>query len=186
MALRRHRETEPMRTANLVKRSHEAYIKHFQNTYEEPLPPIWALCEVIPMGLLSKLYDNLATVTTRQSIAAVYNVGNQELSSWLHNLNVVRNICAHHMRLWDRTLPVQLAIPKKPPPSLRDTLSKTQNKIYNTLVIALYLMDRIDSKHQWRTQLLHLIRRYKDIPLTQMGFRDDWNEKRIWQNDQKD
>lgn len=43
-----------------IGRSHETFIDHYRSTYAEPaLPPIWAACEVMSFGQLSKWMENL-------------------------------------------------------------------------------------------------------------------------------
>ena len=38
-----------------VDRSHETFIEHYRRNYERPkLPPIWAACEVMTLGQLSR------------------------------------------------------------------------------------------------------------------------------------
>jgi abortive infection bacteriophage resistance protein len=37
-----------------VNRSDETFIKHLKATYTEALPPVWAVCEVMSLGLLSR------------------------------------------------------------------------------------------------------------------------------------
>lgn len=85
-----------------VSRSDEPFIKHIRDTYTEALPPVWAACEVMSLGLLSRWYNNLRPMATRRAIAAVYGVDEKVLESWLRHLSLVRNICAHHGRLWNR------------------------------------------------------------------------------------
>ncbi len=53
-----------------VKRSEETFIRHYLETYSEPpLPPIWAVCEILSLGQLSRWYENLAKPADRQAIA---------------------------------------------------------------------------------------------------------------------
>jgi abortive infection bacteriophage resistance protein len=52
-----------------VKRSDELFIQHFQTSYVEPLPPVWAVCEVMSLGLLSRWYGSLRFTKTQTAIA---------------------------------------------------------------------------------------------------------------------
>lgn len=164
-----------------VKRSKETFIVHYKNTYSEPLPPVWAVCEVMSLGLLSRWYDSLKPVQTRRVISRVYGVNEDVLESWLRHLSVVRNLCAHHSRLWNR----QFGITIKSPPSkanlITSQLVQRSRKLYNTLVILLYFMDTIAPKHHWRSRLLKLLDEHPDL-LTGMGFPTNWQQMSIWQN----
>lgn len=82
---------------------------HYFNTYPEPnypsLPPSWIIAEVMTMGAWSKIYEHLRKVRYKKMIASNFGFTHQEFESWLHGLTILRNICAHHQRVWNRTLP---------------------------------------------------------------------------------
>lgn len=163
-----------------VERSDEVFIHHLINEYEEELPAIWAVCEVMSIGLLSRWYANLKPAHTRQQIARAYDLDQRLLVSWLHHLTVTRNICAHHSRLWDREFKISPMTPK----SDRDNLPAqfhTTKKVYNTLVILLYLLDKIPPQNHWRAPLKSLLNTH-DEWLSNMGFPDDWKTRAIWQD----
>lgn len=121
-----------------IERSEEVFIQHLTQTYSDALPPIWACCEVMSLGLLSRWYSNLYPQPVRTRIAAVYELDHLVLQSWLHHLSVVRNICAHHSRLWnrqfDRVLP---QAPRSKPAVLKDAFVAGRG-LYNTLLILIY------------------------------------------------
>ncbi|WP_350562555.1 Abi family protein [Psychrobacter sp. CAL346-MNA-CIBAN-0220] len=60
--------------------------------------PIWVAVEVLDFGSISKLYSGL-TYKHRQQIADKYKISENVFSSWIHALNIVRNVCAHYSRL---------------------------------------------------------------------------------------
>lgn len=55
----------------------------------------------------------LLNKTDQKQIAKQYNLNYRVFCSWLHSLTYVRNICAHHGRLWDRRLSIKMMIPKQ-------------------------------------------------------------------------
>ena len=61
--------------SNEVKRSEETFIRHLLANYAETLPPVWAVCEVMSLGLLSRWYNALKPMPTRRAIASVYRSG---------------------------------------------------------------------------------------------------------------
>jgi len=179
---RNHYQANLAKLRNEVLRSAsgEVFIRHFQQTYNEELPPVWAACEVMSMGLLSRWYRNLKPFNTRVAIAKPYKVSEQVLESWLHHLSTVRNICAHHSRLWNREFTVTPRIPAPSPRSLRDQFADRSRKTYNTLVIILHLMDIIAPDHHWRKRLLALIDSH-GIDVGHMGFPESWKEFPVWE-----
>ena len=162
-----------------VNRSDEVFIQHLRNTYSEALPPLWAVCEVMSLGLLSRWYNNLKPMATRRVIAAHYGVDEQALESWLRHLSLVRNTCAHHSRLWNRDFTITPTRPRNKPAGLAVQWQPQSRKLYNTLVILLYLMDKISPDHHWRQRLLDLITRHS-IAVAAMDFPAQWQALPIW------
>ena len=162
-----------------VGRSDETLIRHLTENCEEPLPPVWAVCEVMSLGLLSRWFDNLRPTATRQAIAAAYRVDHAVLASWLHHLSTVRNTCAHHSRLWNREFTVTPQLPRTKPADLAPCFAATSRKLYNTLVILLYCMELVAPQHRWRLRLRRLIRDHR-IPVAAMGSPAGWSELAIF------
>lgn len=163
-----------------VERADEIFIRHARNTYQEPLPAIWITSEVISLGLLSKLYGNLKPKPTRRAIAETYALDDRLLGSWLHHLTYIRNICAHHSRLWNREFVNIPMRPKNKPAKLASEFMPDSRKLYNTLVILLYCMDIIVPKHRWRFKLKALLEN-PAIPLHAMDFPVDWKMRLVWE-----
>lgn len=163
-----------------VNRSDETFIKHLKATYSEVLPPVWAVCEVMSLGLLSRWYNNLKPMPTRRAIAATYGVDESVLSSWLHHLSLVRNTCAHHSRLWNREFTITPLLPRNKPAGLAAQCRPSSRKLFNTLVILLHCMDVIAPQHHWRTRLKELLTRHA-VPVTAMDFPPGWDQMALWQ-----
>jgi len=95
-----------------AERSKETFIDHYRSKYEGfPRLPIWIAVEVMSFSSLSMLYHNLLR---EEQIGLAQAVGfpSKILSSWLHTFTYVRNICAHHKRLWNRELAIAIIVPK--------------------------------------------------------------------------
>ena len=92
---------------NIEHRKRDNYIRFYAETYTEPpLPPSWAMAEELSLGGISHLFSGLARDRDRKQIARCFAVPQLVLASWLHTLTFIRNICAHHARLWNRELAV--------------------------------------------------------------------------------
>lgn len=168
-----------------VKRSDEVFIQHYMDTYDEALPPAWVSCEVMSLGLLSKLYSNLSAYKVRRQIAATYQFDEGFLEGFMEHLTYVRNVCAHHSRLWNRHLTKKMPLPRGKPQGLRDNIhidaeNQTEHKIYNTLVLIQHLLNIICPRSHWAQRLRALIEQY-DIPTAAMGFPDNWQALPLWQ-----
>ena len=72
-------------------------------------PDAWMILESATFGTLSKMYNNLKNqLPERAAIANDFGLYSaKELSSWLEAISVLRNIIAHHSRLWNRSLAKQ-------------------------------------------------------------------------------
>lgn len=175
-----HWQTNLDKLTGEVGRSDEAFIRHLRATYVEALPPVWAACEVMSLGLLSRWYNNLKPMPTRRAIAAAYGVDEKVLESWLRHLSLVRNTCAHHSRLWNREFTITPLLPRNKPTGLTPQFRAGSRKLYNALVILLHCMDRIAPDHHWRTRLKSLIARH-GIAVAAMDFPTDWHKLPIWQ-----
>jgi len=169
-----------------VRRSGEEFIKHLSRKYQEALPPIWAVVELMTIGQLSQWYDNLENRQDRKAIADIYNLDEKNLRSFIHHLSTVRNYCAHHARVWNRDYTVTLKIPNKRPPSLISSFnsdSKANRKLYNTLVLLAYMMDKTCPENHWKNNLMTLLKRHA-INEKAMGFPQDWQQRSIWLDSQ--
>jgi len=94
-------------------RAKESYARHYALTYGEPnLMPAWAAMEEITLGELSHLFKGLARDADRKAIARRIALPGPLLQSWLHSLTIVRNICAHHARLWNREMGIRPELPR--------------------------------------------------------------------------
>lgn len=164
-----------------VANSSEIFIQHFKK-YDEELPPIWAICEIMTFGELSTWYSNLRHGKDRNAIARAYKLDEVNLTSFLHHLSIVRNLCAHHARLWNRDFTVVWKLPLKTPSGMIENFNSiAKRKIYNTLVMLAYLTDTINPNNSWKKRLFALFMKYENVKESYMGFPDNWRNKQIWQ-----
>lgn len=164
-----------------VQRSSEVFMRHLRTTYDEDLPPIWAVCEVMTFGQLSKWNENLRHRRDRNAIAHIYDMDESILTSFMHHLSIVRNYCAHHSRLWNREFTIDWKLPTHRPTSLPFNLNHTDGKrLYNTLAMLAYLMDTINPGHHWKHRLGDLFQNHPGIRPRFMGFPDNWRDLPLW------
>lgn len=76
---------------------------HFRSKYDDRMP-IWALTEILELGHVSRLHGGLRNDIATE-IAQAFGVPTKRLmQSWVASLNYVRNVAAHHARLYNRKL----------------------------------------------------------------------------------
>lgn len=165
-----------------VARSQETFIRHLRTVYDEPLPPIWALVEVMTFGQLSQWYANTRQRQDRNAVARQYGIDERVLVSLLHHLTTIRNMCAHHARLWNREVTVLPKLPSVGPGDLLASLSgNADRRVYNTLVMMLHLMNEVSPGHHWKSRLVGLLETHRIDPAA-MGFPPDWQDRPLWRH----
>jgi len=95
-----------------VKRSKETFVVHYRNQYNHfPKLPLWMAVEVMSFGTLSKLFSNLKR-DYQKEIGGSLGFHESLLVSWIHSMTFIRNVCAHHSRLWNREIAISMKLPK--------------------------------------------------------------------------
>ena len=168
-----------------VSKSKETFIEHLKSNYDETLPPLWALVEIMTFGQLSHWFGMLKLRSDKNDVARVYDMDEKNFVSILHHLTVVRNKCAHHSRLWNCEFTITPKLPNNRPADVVKSLNQSQKrKIYNTLVILIHLLNTISPNHHWKNKLLDLINRHK-IDVSRMGFPSNFKSLPTWQKSRK-
>lgn len=169
-----------------VARSREDFIAHLTAKYEESLPPFWAVVELMTMGQLSKWFSSIKARQDRQVISQSWGLTERVMTSYCEHLSLVRNIAAHHARLWNREITKTMTLPTNGPAALTSSLlndvsmgDRRLRKIYNTLTVTAYLVDVISPGHLWKVRLKELISTHS-IDTTKMGFPVDWEARPLW------
>ena len=165
-----------------VSRSKDTFIRHYKANYSGPArPPVWMAAELLSFGLLSQWYAALKEPRVRQSIAAPFDIDERIFVTFVHQLAIVRNICAHHSRLWNRQLDVAYTLPKKKPGELAATVNRIMPKrLYNTLAMLHYLLTRAEPGNDWGDRLKALMATLPAGRPSEMGFPADWLDRKLW------
>jgi abortive infection bacteriophage resistance protein len=169
-----------------LRESSEDFIKkHYENHPDEE-PESWKALEIVTFGTLSKCYKNLKHQLHEKSIIAKeFGLFNQKyLSSWLFTITLIRNIIAHHSRLWNRDLINKYSWPDNTPaPLLTDVPDQYQRrKIFPILSAIVYMNDIISPGHHLKENFYQLLRKFPNIPLKKMGFPENWKNEPIWKD----
>lgn len=80
---------------------------------------------MLDWGSLTRLYG-FAPRPVQDAIAADAGLLGPQLASWMKSLNIIRNICAHHGRLFNRVHAIK---PKMPPAGMVPALDEVRDRI---------------------------------------------------------
>ena len=172
-------KTKLLIDAELAK-SREDFIEHFRNTYSDPYPPAWMLAEILPLGILTRIYDNIKSNQIRKKIAQEFSLGVPVFNSWMTIITVARNNCGHHARVWNRTFALQVLTQRRmTQPWI--SISVNQRKAYFSLCIIKYFLNIISPNNDMKTKIDALLFAYPSIDITAMGFPRGWESEPLWQ-----
>lgn len=174
------------RVAERQHSSDEAFVGHFRAKYDGRMP-IWALTEILELGHLTRLYGGLRNDIATE-IARSFGVPTKKtMVSWLSSVNYVRNVSAHHARLFNRKL---VAAPKRPRPSevpllghLSDGTAPKEFGVYNTFAVLAYLLRSIPSDRDWAPRAAALVRSFPaagPVTVASMGVAAGWLDEALW------
>ncbi len=165
-----------------INRSNETFIKHYKATYNEPkIPPVWMSLEVSSFGLISKLFSNLKREKCKKQFTTHFGLYKDTvLENWMRNFSEIRNICAHHSRLWNKRITTKIEIPKNTKYLFVENKQLFGNKIYSSICAMQYLLEIINPNNGFKQKVLNLIH---TCPLKQdkeMGFPKNWELEKFW------
>lgn len=167
------------------RRSKEIFVKDHKHRHKSSDPDAWKIMEVASLGVLSKLYKSLNNQLPEKSTISKemgLNI-NTELSSWLEAITYVRNIIAHHSRLWSRNM-VKRPVEQINNPIntwLSFPLSSVQaKKPFLIISTMLYLCNKVTPNHDIKNKIIHLINSNPNIGIYKMGFLNNWDKHDIW------
>ncbi len=160
--------------------SREDFVAHHHAKYGGKLP-VWAAVELLDWGALTYLYG-FAPRDVQNSIADLSGLTSPQLTSWLKALNLLRNTCAHHGRLFNRVHTLQPKLPKVGVHPDLDTATTQWNRTFGQLTMIQFLLDRLGLG---RMRLLPaVVKTYPPVglvPLSHFGADRDWQTaSRLW------
>ncbi len=158
----------------------EVFINHYYVKYDDPyLPPAWMIGETLSLGAWSQIYANLGAASDRKAIAAPFGYDESILARWLHTLAYVRNLCAHHSRLWNRKLVIKAPIPRKHTLRIQ---TNSADRFYAVAVVSFDLLRAVEPATQWNHRLTALLAQHAIVRhrLGEMGFPVPWKNDPFW------
>ncbi|MBT0566891.1 Abi family protein [Williamsia sp. CHRR-6] len=178
-------------------RGRDNFVDHHDVKYGGQLP-IWVLTDVLDFADISKLFEGMRATDQRRisdwfGITRDPGISNNQkkkwnsrppLANWLEHLTVVRNICAHHGRLWNRQLtPVGTRVITHLP-GFEGIPPDQAEHVYMTICIIAFLLDTTSPGNTWLQKVGTLVHRsfsrFEHRTVEEMGFPNNWAALAQW------
>ena len=168
--------------ASEISRSNDVFIEHNFNNHEGAIP-LWASVEVMSFGTISKTIKNMKTGNQSAFSVLVQNYkfknanGNMinpskdTFTSWIQAVSVMRNICAHNSRIYNR------AISTRPQLISSDVINPQPryNGLYQVMLSMKYLRPTETSWTDFVNDFKQLLSAYTGAyDINRMNFPTDW------------
>lgn len=165
---------------NFIK---QHYLKYHTDTRR---PPAWKTIEIASFGTISKLYGNLNnSIKAKNIIAQEFGTVNHTyFPSWLQSISQIRNMIAHHSRLWNKNLPGRPKLLSKPPfPWLTNVPPASEHfMLYIHLCCMKYLLNIIKPNNDMTARFSKLLNTYNNIDPNALGLKPNWQDEPLWKN----
>jgi abortive infection bacteriophage resistance protein len=163
----------------------EDFITHYVEKYDAKLP-IWVATETMDFGSLVRLYgfmrkdDQSAVARDLNSLSGAW------LGSWIKVASYLRNVSAHHSRLWNRRLTYKF---KNVPAQLVELSHLNEDrirraKVYGMLAILASTTSHLEPSSPWRQALVDHMGSFPVLdgvsPESDMGFPARWRDLPVW------
>jgi abortive infection bacteriophage resistance protein len=176
-----------------VVRSNEDSVIHYKKKYDAILP-VWVAVHVLDWGSLRMLYD-FARDEQRIAVANQLNISESQFSSWLLCLNDVRNVCAHHGRLYSRTFPKSPMLTGEDhelgflrrfvlDDAKEGNRKEKKGKCFAQFTIIQYLLSKMNL--EGINDLPHLLHKFPEVSpvsVKDLGVPENWEELPLWNGD---
>jgi len=169
-----------------VEDSQEEFIVYYRKNHANPyMPPLWAVAELMTFRELSSWYAATKDHGVRAAVAIDIGMPTKEvLESILQVFTLIRNVCAHHGRLWNRLLVKRLPVIRR----LKNEIileflgssQQVEKSIYNSLVVMIHILRAQIGHDSFMTRLTAHMNTATAWQLTRMGFPRDWRDRPIW------
>ena len=160
----------------------ELFLRTYKRNYPaESLPPSQMALETLSLGELARLFRALLTDKTKRQIAAEFRQAPSTLDTWFLWLANVRNVCAHHGRLWNRIISADRpTIPSRKEFKFAVPMPEDANTtMYGAVALINHLLKHFNSGNSFTVKVEELIREY-GVDATLMGFPANWETAAVW------
>ena len=162
---------------------HRSRKQHFvaHNMNKHGRLPIWVAIEIWDFGALSRLFAGM-NVKDQDVIAASYGLGTgRELEKWLRSLSYLRNVAAHHSRMWNVNVLELSPVPQFD----QNWLSLANARPFMYFCIMRLLLVRISPNSSWGERFKVLMAEFpepanKAVTAADFGLVAGWEGWPLW------
>lgn len=162
------------------QRHDEPFMVQFRQEHNGKYAPSALQMDISTFGTISQLFDFLRSNPHKRKIVDFFGLNENILVSWLHCLVNMRNICAHHGRLWNRQLSIWPLLPRNPAHIFLRQPGTHTNTVYHALGILRYLLEALGKGESFLADTLGLLEAYPGVEPVRMGFPPAWRDEPLW------
>ena len=151
-----------------ISKSKEEHINwHLQNNKDIPF---WVAIEVWDFGLMSKYFEILKGSYQNlicMKLGVIDKNGRPDpniLKNWLQEINILRNRCAHHSRIWNQNTNNPLRFLNVPCFSAIAASNEAKRKLFGLISIIWFLVQKIGPSSKWIDDVADIVDEKPDLP----------------------
>lgn len=159
---------------------HEAYLKHFVNELQQDIP-LWAYVDLFTISDISFLYS-ISEQPIKDAVARTFgltmNKGASILGSYMHSLTIIRNLCAHGSRIYNRLFEQKPSLNKQEKALLiKNSKGELDNAHFYGFLLIMKRILPADKFNEMKKSIIALTKKYPFVRMNYYGFRSDWQQK---------
>ena len=159
---------------------HEAYLKHFVNELQQNIP-LWAYVDLFTISDISFLYS-ISEQPIKDAVARTFgltmNKGASILGNYMHSMTIIRNLCAHGSRIYNRLFEQKPSLNKQEKALLiKNNKGELDNAHFYGFLLIMKRLLPADKFTEMKISIIALTKKYPFVRMDYYGFRDDWQQK---------
>lgn len=161
-----------------IAQSREDFVRHHRDSYGGRLP-IWVAVETLDWGALTYLFG-FSPRPVQEAVASASGLTGPQFSTWMRSLNLQRNVCAHHGRLYNR---VHTSVPRLPALGVHADLDSITGwtRTFAQLSLVQFLLDRLDlGARRLLPNALKTFPQVQRISVADVGALHHWQAHPLW------
>ena len=177
----KHKEIIDKANQQMAQRlPHEAYLKHFINELGQSIP-LWAYVDLLTISDISFLYS-ISEPSIKKEVANTFGLtirrGPEILGQHMHSMTIIRNLCAHGSRIYNRLFEQKPSLNAKEKALLIvDKNNNIDNAHFYGFVLVMKRLLSADIFSEMKTSIISLTEKYPFVRMDYYGFRNDWKEQ---------
>lgn len=151
-------------------RKHNEAIRHYYDEYNQAYP-FWVLAEVLDFSDISRLFggmkskdqnhiaERLGIIIDKEQLSKnqINKIKKRSpLASWLEQLTIIRNSCAHHSRVWNKSFVPVPTTPLKTIHAFKDLPDGQSERIFGAIVVMSFLLRVTSPGTTWPDKVAQL------------------------------